>query len=136
MTGLIRLPIAVLMVWVGEATLAAAERCRRWMWPRTGLVLIDIGEACGRVPGGCCRQEHRNDPRASGVISGLESKGRNFRHTAIAERHICGLDVQATSLLETTWRPKLSKPRWNDQLSAERLSTRSMTIRVVPGVTS
>jgi hypothetical protein len=45
--GVIRWPIALIMVLLGEATLAAAERCR--IWPRLGLALLDIGQACSRV---------------------------------------------------------------------------------------
>jgi hypothetical protein len=46
----IRRPVVVLMLWIGEATLFAAQHCQ--MCPRAGLVLLDIGESCSRVARG------------------------------------------------------------------------------------
>jgi hypothetical protein len=42
--------VALAMIWVGEATLFAAQHCQ--MCPRAGLVLLDIGERCSRVARG------------------------------------------------------------------------------------
>jgi hypothetical protein len=44
----IRWPVALVMVWVGGATLAAAERCGPGS-ERVALALIDVGEACSRI---------------------------------------------------------------------------------------
>jgi hypothetical protein len=42
-------PVVVLMLWIGGATLAAAERCRA---RRLALGLLNLGAACGRVARG------------------------------------------------------------------------------------
>jgi hypothetical protein len=47
---LIRWSAGFMMVLAAEAALVVAERSR--MCPRAGLVLLDVGEACGRVARG------------------------------------------------------------------------------------